>query len=221
MTSPTRPRPASATGTGLRRPAERSGDLALVAVFAALVCALALTPGIPIGVLAIPITLQTLGIMLCGALLGPWRGAAAAALYLVVGFAGVPVFAGGAAGLGVLAGPSAGFLLSYPFAAFVMGLIARAGVRRGRSVLGLVAGTLLGGIGVVYAFGIPGMVLERRPGLGHGGEALPGLRAGRPRQGGPRRPRRRPRAPRVPPPHRPLRWAPVRDPPGGGARRGG
>jgi biotin transport system substrate-specific component len=157
VTSPTRRRPAATPATGLRRPAERSGDLALVAVFAALVCALALTPGIPIGLLAIPITLQTLGIMLCGAVLGPWRGAAAAALYLVVGLAGVPVFAGGAAGLGVLAGPSAGFLLSYPFAAFTVGLLARAGIRRGRTVPGLVAGTLVGGIGVVYAFGVPGM----------------------------------------------------------------
>lgn len=157
MTSPTRRRPAATPDAGLRRPVERSRDLALVAVFAALVCALALTPGIPIGLLAIPITLQTLGIMLCGALLGPWRGAAAAALYLVVGAAGIPVFAGGSAGLGVFAGASAGFLLSYPFAAFVVGLIARAGVRRGHPLLGLVAGTLVGGIVVVYAFGIPGM----------------------------------------------------------------
>ncbi|ABS04375.1 biotin transport system substrate-specific component [Kineococcus radiotolerans] len=156
MTPSTRRRPTP-PAAGLRRPVERSGDLALVAVFAALVCALALTPGIPIGLLAIPITLQTLGIMLCGAVLGPWRGAAAAALYLLVGLAGVPVFAGGAAGLGVLAGPSAGFLLSYPFAALVVGFLARAGVRRGRGVAGLVAGTLLGGIGVVYAFGVPGM----------------------------------------------------------------
>ncbi|WP_328296007.1 biotin transporter BioY [Kineococcus sp. NBC_00420] len=157
MTSPTRRRPATAPDAGLRRPAEPSRDLALVAVFAALVCALALTPGIPIGLLAIPITLQTLGIVLCGALLGPWRGAAAAALYLVVGAAGVPVFANGGAGLGVFAGASAGFLLSYPFAAFVTGLITRAGVRRGRAVLGLVAGTVVGGLLVVYAFGIPGM----------------------------------------------------------------
>lgn len=152
-------RPALRATTGVRRPADRSRDLALVAVFAALVCALALTPVIPVGGLGVPITLQTLGIMLCGAVLGPWRGAAAAALYLFVGLVGVPVFAGGSAGFGVLAGTSAGFLLSYPFAAFVVGRLSRAGVRRGRPVLGLSLGAVLGGLGVVYLGGIPGMAV--------------------------------------------------------------
>ncbi|PRY14679.1 biotin transporter BioY [Kineococcus rhizosphaerae] len=152
-------RPAARPAPGVRRPADRSRDLALVAVFAALVCALALTPGIPVGVLAIPITLQTLGIMLCGAVLGPWRGAAAAALYLLVGAVGVPVFAGGAAGVGVFASTGAGFLLSYPFAALVVGLLTRAGIRRGRTVPGIAVGAVLGGIGVVYLGGVPGMAL--------------------------------------------------------------
>lgn len=155
----TRETPHHETGSGLRRPAGRGTDVALVAVFAALACALALTPGIPVGALAVPITLQTLGIMLCGAVLGPWRGALAALLYIVVGLAGVPVFAGGAGGLGVLAGASAGFVLSWPLAAFVVGAITRAGVRRGRTTPGLIAGSVLGGIVVVYAGGIPGMAI--------------------------------------------------------------
>ncbi|WP_432523917.1 biotin transporter BioY [Kineococcus sp. SYSU DK006] len=164
MPTPARPpaprtSPRGTPATGVRRPVDRTRDLALVAVFAALVCALALTPGIPVGPLAVPITLQTLGIMLCGAVLGPWRGGCAALLYLVVGLAGVPVFAGGAAGLGVLAGASAGFLLSYPLAALVGGALARAGARRGHPVAGTVAGALVGGIGVVYAGGVPGMAL--------------------------------------------------------------
>nr|WP_281373207.1 biotin transporter BioY [Kineococcus aurantiacus] len=118
-----------------------------------------MTPGIAVGGLGVPITLQTLGIMLCGAVLGPWRGAAAAALYVLVGLVGVPVFANGGAGVGVLAGASAGFILSWPFAAFVVGWITRAGARRGRTVLGTALGALLGGIGVVYAGGIPGMAV--------------------------------------------------------------
>jgi len=138
---------------------DRSRDLALVAVFAALVGALALTPGIPVGGVGVPITLQTLGIMLCGAVLGPWRGAAAAALYLLVGFAGVPVFANGNSGLGVLAGMSAGYLVSYPLAAFVIGWSARAGVRRGRTALGVSLGAVLGGIGVVHVAGTVGMMI--------------------------------------------------------------
>jgi len=98
-------------------------DLAFIAVFAALIAVLALVPGIPIG--PVPITLQTLGVILAGLVLGPWRGFAAVALYLLVGFAGLPVFAGGAAGLGVLARPSVGYLLSFPFAALVAGALSR------------------------------------------------------------------------------------------------
>lgn len=150
---------AASTTSGIRRPVERSRDLALVAVFAALVCALALTPGVPVGVLAVPITLQTLGVMLCGAVLGPWRGAAAAALYLLVGALGIPVFANGASGLASFAGAGAGFLLSYPFAAFVVGWITRAGNRRGRPALGTAVGAVAGGIGAVYLGGIPGMAI--------------------------------------------------------------
>ena len=98
-------------------------DLAFIAVFAALIAAFSLVPGIPVG--PVPITLQTLGVALAGLVLGPWRGFAATALYLAVGFAGLPVFAGGASGLGVLAKPSVGYLLSFPFAALVAGLLAR------------------------------------------------------------------------------------------------
>lgn len=98
-------------------------DLAYIAVFAALIAALSLVPGIPIG--PVPITLQTLGVALAGLVLGPWRGFAAVALYLAVGFAGLPVFAGGAAGLGVLGKPSVGYLLSFPIAAMVAGLLSR------------------------------------------------------------------------------------------------
>ncbi len=104
-------------------------DLARVGVFAALVAAMALTPPIPVG--PIPLTLQTLGVALTGLCLGPWRGFAAMALYVAVGAAGLPVFSGGASGLGVLIGPTGGYLLSFPLAALVSGFVARGAVRRG------------------------------------------------------------------------------------------
>ncbi len=106
-------------------------DLARVAVFAALVAAMALTPPVPLG--PVPLTLQTLGVALTGLCLGPWRGFAAMALYVAVGAAGLPVFSGGAAGLGILIGPTGGYLLSFPLAAMVGGLVARWAVRRGLS----------------------------------------------------------------------------------------
>ncbi len=106
-------------------------DLALVAVFAALVAVLALVPAIPVGGVGVPLTLQTLGVLLAGLVLGPWRGFAATLLYVVVGLAGLPVFAGGTGGLGALQRPSVGYLLSFPLAALVAGALAAAGIRRG------------------------------------------------------------------------------------------
>lgn len=135
-------------------------DLAHVAVFAALLAALSLAPAIPLGAVGVPITLQTLGVALCGLCLGPWRGFAAVALYVVAGLAGLPIFAGGKAGLAVLAGPTVGYLLAFPFAAIVTGLVARWAVRRGLSrvtpvlfLLGVLASRYL----VILPFGVVGL----------------------------------------------------------------
>ena len=117
--------------TPVRRRTLGPSDLARVAVFAALVAAMALTPAIPLG--PVPITLQTLGVALTGLCLGPWRGFAAMALYLAVGAAGLPVFSSGAAGIGILIGPSGGYLLSFPPAALLGGFVAQWAVRRGLS----------------------------------------------------------------------------------------
>lgn len=129
----------------MRRRALAPSDLARIAVFAALVAAMALTPPVPLG--PIPLTLQTLAVSLTGLCLGPWRGFAAVALYVAVGTAGLPVFSGGAAGLAVIVGPSGGYLLSFPLAALVGGFVARWAVRRGLSPVTpfvMLGGLLLG-----------------------------------------------------------------------------
>ncbi|MCC2593358.1 biotin transporter BioY [Tessaracoccus sp. OS52] len=123
----------SSTATAPRVRSFSASDLAYVAVFAALLAALSLAPAIPVGAIGVPITLQTLGVALCGLCLGPWRGFAAAGLYVVAGLAGLPIFAGGKAGLGVLAGPSLGYLIAFPLAALFCGFVARWAVRRGLS----------------------------------------------------------------------------------------
>lgn len=99
-------------------------DLAYIAVFAALIAAMSLTPAIPVAGLPTPITLQTLAVMLAGLCLGAWRGAAAVGLYLLVGLAGIPVFAGGSAGVAPFVGPSGGYLISFLICAFLIGLAA-------------------------------------------------------------------------------------------------
>ena len=93
-------------------------------VFAALFAALtaAVSPlKIPLGFTPVPITLQTLMVLLSGAMLGPYYGALAMILYILVGALGLPVFAGGGSGIGALLGHSGGYLFSYFIAAFVVG----------------------------------------------------------------------------------------------------
>jgi biotin transport system substrate-specific component len=109
-------------------------DVALVATFAAFVAVCAVLPAIPTGG-AVPITLQTFGVVLTGLVLGPRRGFLALLLYVAVGLAGLPVFSGAVGGVGVLAGPSAGYLLAFPLAAAVaggLGLLARRAAPRWR-----------------------------------------------------------------------------------------
>ncbi len=104
-----------------------AADVALVASFAAFLaaCTLAQVP-LPGGV---PITLQTFAVALAGMVLGPLRGFLAVLLYLVVGFAGVPVFAEFTGGLGTFGKASIGYLLSFPLAAVVAGLLVRPALR--------------------------------------------------------------------------------------------
>jgi biotin transport system substrate-specific component len=155
-----------AGSAGRSRPSSRkrwdTTDLSLVAVFAALIAALAILPGIPVGPLGVPITLQTLGVMLAGIVLGPARGAAAVLLYLVAGLIGLPVFSGFSGGFGVLAGPSAGYLVAFPLAALVAGLLAVVVVRRatrfrsGLLFLACLAASLL----TIHPLGVAGLMVN-------------------------------------------------------------
>lgn len=133
---------------------ERS--LTHIALFAALIAVLGLVPQIMLAT-GVPITAQSLGIMLCGTVLGAKRGALAVLLFLLLVALGLPLLSGGRGGLGVFASPTVGFLLGFPVAAFVAGLV----VETWRGPLGLAAGAgaFLGGIVALYAFGIPGMAL--------------------------------------------------------------
>jgi biotin transport system substrate-specific component len=140
-------------------PARRTGtDIALVAGFAALIAVCAILPSIKIGG-PVPITLQTFAVLLSGAVLGARRGFLAALLYLVVGAAGLPVFSGGAGGLGVFSGPSVGYLVAFPLAAGLCGLIVERLPRRALASVPLVflAGLVSSAL-VIHTLGIAGMV---------------------------------------------------------------
>lgn len=125
-------------------------DLARIAVFAALIVVLGtvIVP-VPGGV---PITGQTLGVMLAGLVLGARRAPLAVLVVIALAAAGLPVLAGGRGGLGVLVGPTAGYLAGWLVGAVVIGLIAHSGrFAWWRAAMGV----LIGGILVVYLFGIP------------------------------------------------------------------
>ncbi|GIG28799.1 biotin transporter BioY [Cellulomonas marina] len=138
-------------------------DLALVAVLAAFVVVCTVVPAIPTP-FDVPVTLQTFAVVLAGFVLGSRRGALAVLLYLALGLAGLPVFAQGASGLGALAGPSVGYLVTFPLLAAVAGLGRRAALRRLGAVPGLVLAGLAGTLLVNHPAGIAG--LHARLGLG-------------------------------------------------------
>jgi len=135
-----------------------SRDLSLIATFTGVIAALGLIPALaPFGG-SVPITAQSMGVMLAGAILGSKRGALSVLLLLALVAIGLPLLSGGRGGLGVFAGPSVGYLVGFPVAAFLVGLLTERIGRPYRLPLGVVA-NLLGGVLALNAIGIVGMAL--------------------------------------------------------------
>ena len=130
----------------------KSRDLAYIALFAAITAVLGLLPAINVG--PVPITAQTLGVMLAGSVLGARRGFLSQLLFLLLVAIGLPLLAGGRGGLAVFAGPSAGYLLAWPLAALVIGLLTERLWRRYNLGVGVLV-NVLGGIVLIYAIGVP------------------------------------------------------------------
>lgn len=129
-------------------------SIAQVAVFAALIAVLGLIPKFTLA-FGVPITAQSLGIMLCGTVLGAKRGGLAALLFVLLTLAGLPLLAGGRGGIGLLAGPSVGFIVGFPIAAFVTGWVME---RTNRNVLtSATIAAFAGGIIALYIPGVLGM----------------------------------------------------------------
>lgn len=123
-------------------------DIALILAGSLLVAALA---QISIPLQPVPITGQTFGVLLVGAVLGSKRGAAGLLAYIAEGAAGMPVFAGGTGGLAKLVGPTGGYLVGFVVAAFVVGLLAERGLDRKwkTAIVPFLAGTV-----IIYLSGV-------------------------------------------------------------------
>lgn len=133
-------------------------DLALVPAFTALIAVCALLPALHLTG-PVPITLQTFGVLLAGAVLGAKRGFLAVLLYVVLGVAGLPIFADGRSGLVVLTGPSGGYLAGFALAAALCGFLVERLPRRSLSnaplifLAGLTSSALF-----IHTLGMAGLV---------------------------------------------------------------
>ena len=144
-----------ATGRGTRRASAR--DIAVIAVFAAITAALGLLPAVYVPLSPTPITAQTFGVILAGAVIGGRRAAASQGLFLALAAIGLPILAGGRGGIGVFVGPTVGFLIAFPIVAGLIGWATEWVGAPYRIVPGLVINAAFG-IGIMYLLGWAGMM---------------------------------------------------------------
>jgi len=158
------------------KPEPRKGNskrlikVAFVALFAAFTAAGAFI-AVPVG--PVPIVLQNLFALLSGLILGPVMGGTAVCLYLLAGILGVPVFAGGTAGIARFAGPTGGFLVGYLLSAVAAGAIAGQPRTGKKTPLPRIIAAVTVGFLIIY---VPGVIwLEISQNLGWGRALLAGF----------------------------------------------
>jgi biotin transport system substrate-specific component len=158
-----------ADSRGLRI-AERAGAV----VFVAALTAAAAQISVPLPFTPVPFTFQPMVVLLGAMVLGSRLGATSQILYLMLGLAGMPVFAASPLpqGLGRLIGPTGGYLMAYPVAAFVAGWLAERGLDR-RYVTSVIA--MACGLAIVFASGVSWLALYVNPGRGIGAALAAGL----------------------------------------------
>lgn len=127
----------------------KTKDFMYSSIFAAVISVLGFLV-FPLPFSPVPVTGQSLGVMLAGCLLSPRQAMMAVGTFLLIGIAGVPVFAGGTAGFGVLVGPRGGYLIGFFVGVVVISLIKK----KFSNVWGLAVANFIGGVVVVYIFGV-------------------------------------------------------------------
>lgn len=116
---------------------------------------------LPIG--AVPFTLQTMGVFIAAGLLGAKRGTFSVGIYILIGAVGVPVFAGFSGGVGIITGPTGGYIIGFLLTAFVTGLASDLGGRKiWILIFGMIAGLLL-----CYLFGTAWFIMVSNAGGGN------------------------------------------------------
>lgn len=144
--------PPERSPTDERAARVRADDVALIAVFAGLIAVTGLMPDIKTG-LGVPYSLQTFAVLLSGAALGPLRGGSAVCLYLFGGAIGLPIFAGGSAGIGHFTGVTAGYLVAFPLAAALCGWVVARNQRRATEFTFVFSAGLLSSFVFIHTLG--------------------------------------------------------------------
>jgi biotin transport system substrate-specific component len=139
-----------------RRSAIIAREIALVTGFALLTAALAQVR-IPLGFTPVPVTGQTLAVLLAGASLGAWRGASSQLLYWLLGMVGFPFYSNATSGWSVATGPTMGYLVGFIVAAAVVGRLAEH--HQDRKILTSIAAMTLGSV-IIYAFGATWLAID-------------------------------------------------------------
>jgi len=144
-------------------------------LFVTILTAVAAQISIPLPFTPVPFTFQPMVVLLGAAALGPRLGMASQILYLALGFAGLPVFAASPVlpqGAARLIGPTGGYLMAYPFAAFTAGWLAERGFdRRYLSA----AAAMICGLAVVFAGGLLWLTIASKPSIGLSGALATGF----------------------------------------------
>lgn len=147
----------------------KTKHMTLVALFAAIIVVLAAIPAIPLPFSPVPITLQPLGVFLCAALLGSKLGGLSVLIYVLLGAIGLPVFSSGAAGIGVILGPTGGYLIGFVIGAFVIGFLMEKGPFTGlvRDIFAMAVGlTVIYGLGTLQLSIVTDMPLTKALAVG-------------------------------------------------------
>ena len=122
---------------------------------------------IPLGFTPVPVSGQTFAVLLLGSALGPRRGVLTALAYIAAGVAGAPFFSDFGSGPGRLLGPTGGYLIGFVAASAVLGMLAR---RRADRRIGLAFAAMIAANGVIYGFGLVGLMLATGSDLGRAAE---------------------------------------------------
>lgn len=128
-------------------------NLIYIALFAAIVGVMAFFPPIPLPISPVPVTLQTLGVMLAGSILGAKRGGLSLLLFLLLVAIGTPLLSGGRGGLAPLIGPGGGYVFSWPIASYVVGYLTEQ-FWHSLTFTKLLVFNIIGAMLIIYLFGV-------------------------------------------------------------------